>query len=302
MTEANKDKDFFISYSAADRKWAEWIGYSLEEQGYRTILPDWDFSPGSNFVLEMDEAIKRAKQVIAVLSPEYLAYQYGSPAWAAMIHSDPQGKQRYLIPIRVQSCELKGLLASIVCIDLVNCEGQVAQQRLLKGISKGRLKPKHPPHLPHQDVREGQTIYKIVSEFSGKVLDVWNYGIGNGVSIVQHGYLGGSNQHWYLLPVTSKGDLFKIVSEFSGKVLDVWKYGEENGVQIVQHDYLGGTNQHWRLIPVSSHNDTVKIVSEFSGKVLDVWKYGEENRVRIVQHDYLGGTNQHWRFIQIHAS
>ncbi len=27
-------KDFFISYNRADRQWAEWIGWQLEEAGY----------------------------------------------------------------------------------------------------------------------------------------------------------------------------------------------------------------------------------------------------------------------------
>jgi hypothetical protein len=299
MAEAKGHRDFFISYTATDRQWAEWIAYHLEEKGYSTIIQDWDFLPGSNFVLEMDKVIKRVERVIAVLSPEYLASQYGSPEWAAIFRRDPQGKERHLIPVRVQPCEVKGLLP----IDLISCKDQVAQQRLLNGIRGIRLKPEQPPHLPHREVlMEDQTIYKLVSEFSGKVLDVWNYGIGNGVPIVQHDYLGGANQHWCLLPVNSNGDIFKLVSEFSGKVLDVWKYGKEDRVRIVQHDYLGGTNQHWRLIPVSNHNDTVKIVSEFSGKVLDVWKYGEENGTQIVQYRYLGGANQHWRLVRIHSS
>ncbi len=28
--------DFFISYTQADRAWAEWIAWTLEEKGYTT--------------------------------------------------------------------------------------------------------------------------------------------------------------------------------------------------------------------------------------------------------------------------
>jgi TIR domain len=43
--------DFFISYNKADRAWAEWIAWQLEQAGYQTTNQAWDFRPGSNFVL-----------------------------------------------------------------------------------------------------------------------------------------------------------------------------------------------------------------------------------------------------------
>ena len=50
-------KDFFISYNKADRRWAEWIAWQLENTGYTTVLQDWDFRPGANFLLEMQDAM-----------------------------------------------------------------------------------------------------------------------------------------------------------------------------------------------------------------------------------------------------
>ena len=32
MLEMDTDKDFFISYNKADREWAEWIAWQLEEE------------------------------------------------------------------------------------------------------------------------------------------------------------------------------------------------------------------------------------------------------------------------------
>lgn len=45
-------KDFFVSYNKADRRWAEWVAWQLEEAGYTTMLQAWDLRPGSSFVLE----------------------------------------------------------------------------------------------------------------------------------------------------------------------------------------------------------------------------------------------------------
>jgi len=35
-------RNFFISYNQADRRWAEWVGWQLEEQRYTVFLQDWD--------------------------------------------------------------------------------------------------------------------------------------------------------------------------------------------------------------------------------------------------------------------
>jgi hypothetical protein len=36
-------RDFFISYTSADRAWVEWIAWELEAAGYRTLIQAWDF-------------------------------------------------------------------------------------------------------------------------------------------------------------------------------------------------------------------------------------------------------------------
>ena len=110
--------DFFVSYNKADRTWAEWIAWQLEAQGYTTIVQAWDFRPGSNFVLEMHAATSSAQRTIAVLSPDYLTSLYTQPEWAAAFVQDPTGKDGTLLPVRVSTCELTGLLSGIIYLDL----------------------------------------------------------------------------------------------------------------------------------------------------------------------------------------
>ena len=97
------DKDFFISYTIADKKWAEWIAWQLEEAQYSTILQAWDFRPGMNFVLEMDKASSLARCTLVVLSPDYLSARYTRPEWAVAFRRDPEGEGRAVLPVRVQS-------------------------------------------------------------------------------------------------------------------------------------------------------------------------------------------------------
>lgn len=140
--------NYFISYTAADEKWAEWIAWTLEAEGYKTVLQKWDFAAGSNFVLEMHKAAATANRTIAVLSPDYPASRFGAAEWAAAFSTDPNGVKRILVPVRVRETEIDGLLKSIVYIDLVGVDEKVAEQRLLDGLKGARSKPVERPPFP----------------------------------------------------------------------------------------------------------------------------------------------------------
>src|SRR5207237_2217871 len=113
-------KDFFVSYNRADRAWAEWIAWQLEEAGYTTVLQAWDFRPGGNFVLDMQQAAAQAERMIAVLSEDFLASAFTQPEWAAAFAQDPTGETGILVPVRVRACDPHGLLRATTYIDLVD--------------------------------------------------------------------------------------------------------------------------------------------------------------------------------------
>ena len=92
---------FFISYTGADRVWAEWIAWQLEEAGYRVKIQAWDFSPGGNFVVEMQKATVECERTIAVFSPNYFLSEFAEAEWAAAFRLDPTGKNDKLIPVRI---------------------------------------------------------------------------------------------------------------------------------------------------------------------------------------------------------
>jgi tetratricopeptide (TPR) repeat protein len=136
--------DVFVSYNRADRGWAEWIAWVLEEAGYSVKLQAWDFRPGGNFVLAMQEAT-RARHTVAVLSPSYLAAEYTQPEWAAAFARDPQGRERTLIPVRVQESQPDGLLGQIIYADLVGLDEATARTALLAVFAERGKPPTQPP-------------------------------------------------------------------------------------------------------------------------------------------------------------
>jgi tetratricopeptide (TPR) repeat protein len=149
-------KDFFISYNIADKQWAEWIAWILEEAGSSVFIQAWDFRPGGNFVLDMHRAAAGTEKTIAVLSQNYLQAEYTQPEWAAAFTRDPQGKQRTLIPIRVRECAPEGLLASISYIDLISRSEEEARKLIFDGL-KERGKPDEAPGFPGSDERTKRT-------------------------------------------------------------------------------------------------------------------------------------------------
>ena len=140
-------KQFFVSYNGRDEQWAEWIAWILEEAGYSVIIQAWDFRPGNNFALEMQNATAQAEKTIAVLSSNYLNALYTHPEWAAAFAQDPKGQKRTLIPIRVSECEIKGLWQQIVYADVVNLSEAEAKDVVLAALQE-RAKPTQAPGFP----------------------------------------------------------------------------------------------------------------------------------------------------------
>ncbi|EIV93908.1 toll/interleukin-1 receptor domain-containing protein [Frankia sp. QA3] len=165
--------DFFVSYTQADRAWAEWIAWVLEEAGFRVLVQAWDFVPGSNWVAGMDVGIARAARTIAVLSPEYTLSVYGAAEWRAAWAADPTGQERRLLVARVADCERPGLLGQVVSFDLFPGGEKRARDELLHAarlaVTGRRGKPSGaPPFPPSMRAVQGRP------SFPGGLPEVWN--------------------------------------------------------------------------------------------------------------------------------
>jgi hypothetical protein len=142
-------RDFFVSYTSADRRWAQWIGWQLEQAGYRVILQAWDMVPGTDFVHEMQLATTTARRTLAVLSPSYFSSKFGEAEWRVAFANDPTGEKGLLIPVRVVDFDPAGLLATRVYIDLVGKGQNAAQKALLEGVrGQETVMPTEAPAFP----------------------------------------------------------------------------------------------------------------------------------------------------------
>ena len=132
--------DFFVTYHAADQRWAEGIGRWLEEAGYSVELQSWDYWARSSFILEMFAVSAIAESTIAVLSPDFLTDNLERPEWAAAYAQDPTGTAGILIPVRVRDCDVAEILPDTPFIDLVGLGDDAAAETLLAGIRERKLR------------------------------------------------------------------------------------------------------------------------------------------------------------------
>ncbi|WP_230205237.1 FxSxx-COOH system tetratricopeptide repeat protein, partial [Parafrankia elaeagni] len=180
--------DFFVSYTAADKPWAVWVAWVLEEVGFRVLVQAWDLVPGTNWVAGMDEGVRRARRTVAVLSEAYTRSVYGAAEWQAAWAADPQGADRKLLVFRVADCARPGLLGQVVGADLFGCAEQVARAELVGAarlaVSGGRGKPEvAPPFPPDLRAVPGRVV------FPGGLPGVWNVPVRLGRFVGRSGQL-----------------------------------------------------------------------------------------------------------------
>ena len=172
----DQKKDFFISYTAKDRKWAEWIAWQLEAAQFTSIIQAWDFGAGRDFIEEMDRASQEARRTIAVISPDYFKSKFTKAEWHVPFAEDPTGADRKLIPVRVRECDVEGLLRARVYLDLVGKGEAEAKDELMRQVQaiveSRRLKPDAEPEFPQSiQSTEAQTEEP---RFPGALPAVWN--------------------------------------------------------------------------------------------------------------------------------
>jgi hypothetical protein len=145
MSERNK---FFVSYNKADRRWAEWIAWMLEEEGHEAGLDVWDVKAGGSITTWIEDRLKEAQYLVLVLSPNYFSSEWTQAEWKDRVYQDPAAKRREILPVRVAECEIPSFLRDRKYVDLVGLDGEAARKALREGVALERGKPARQPEFP----------------------------------------------------------------------------------------------------------------------------------------------------------
>ncbi|MEU2629245.1 FxSxx-COOH system tetratricopeptide repeat protein, partial [Kitasatospora sp. NPDC007106] len=139
--------DFFISHAGADRAWAEWVAWQLEDAGYTTELDYWDWAPGENFVLRMNQALDSGGRMLALFSAAYFEPdRFTTDEWTAVLTVKDK-----MVPIRLDDAKAPSILGAIIAASIHSLEADAARAALLEAVRRalgGRGRPHQEPGFP----------------------------------------------------------------------------------------------------------------------------------------------------------
>jgi len=127
-------KDFFISYTKKDAKFATWVAELLERSGYTVIIQEWDFRPGDNLVANIHKALIECKKLIVILSEDYLKSGWCEAEWTSKYAEQMVLNEQRIVPIKIGPVNTRGLLSSLIYIDIVDKSEKDAESLILSGI------------------------------------------------------------------------------------------------------------------------------------------------------------------------
>jgi TIR domain len=140
MTDASDGKrDFFISFTGADRRWARWLARTLAEAGYRFWFQDQDFA--GSIPRNIEKAHEQSNRTILLLSDAYAQSGYCRSEWEMRYQEDPGGEQDLLILFRVAPAAPPPLLRRIAYVDLFGCQDEATGRELVINRLRQAIEP-----------------------------------------------------------------------------------------------------------------------------------------------------------------
>jgi hypothetical protein len=286
--------DYFISYTSADRAWAEWIAWQLKQAGSSVVLQAWDMIPGRDFVHEMQKATTTAKRTIAVLSPAYLTSQFGEAEWGIAFASDPRGKKGRLVPVRVADFAPEGLLATRIYIDLVAKDRQAARTALLEGLEGQEIAiPTEEPRFPGKEPTALETFEPGQQEprFPSRILS------GAAIQVLQH--------HRDVNVVAFSPDGRLLATGSDDYMAQVWEVASGRELsRITHHDWVRGVafSPDGRLLATGSNLGTAQVwwvasqqkLTEVTHEPAEVWGVAFSPDGRLLATASADGTARVW--------
>ncbi len=103
--------DVFLCHNRADKDWVRELAEQIESETFdgtssgrrlRAFFDEWDIDIGQNFIVRLNDGLKRARYVAVALSPEMLEAPWPTFEWTHIVAGDPVNAQGRLVPLFVR--------------------------------------------------------------------------------------------------------------------------------------------------------------------------------------------------------
>jgi tetratricopeptide (TPR) repeat protein len=141
--------DFFLSRRGSVAAIAQEVTDVLTEKGYKVFVQDYDIPIAANFIEEMHEAIKNARDLVVLFTRDYEQSPYTRMEFTSFEANAPQSAEhRRMVILRCEDAPLLGLFAPHVYQDLVGVEDAEERRSRILAAVEGRSQALEPPPRP----------------------------------------------------------------------------------------------------------------------------------------------------------
>ena len=136
MKQAKQPLQVFLTYAHSDKNAVRRLYHRLTRDGIRVWLDEKALVPGQNWKHEIRQAILRSDIVLVCLSKEFNkqgGFRHEEVKIARRKARSLPDDQIFLIPVRLEKCDLPKSLHQWQCVDLFETDGF---KRLLKAFTK----------------------------------------------------------------------------------------------------------------------------------------------------------------------
>jgi hypothetical protein len=150
MPTGRSDKyDFFLSRRGSVATIAQQVTDVLKENGYTVRTQDYDFPITANFIEEMHEAIKNARDLVVLFTRDYEQSPYTRMEFTSFeANAAQRAEKRRMVILRCEDAPLLGLFAPHVYQDLVGIGDAEERRSRILAAAEGRSQALEPPPRP----------------------------------------------------------------------------------------------------------------------------------------------------------
>jgi tetratricopeptide (TPR) repeat protein len=141
--------DFFLSRRGSVAAIAQEVTDVLKDNGYRVFTQDYDIPLTANFIEEMHEAVKNARDLVVLFTRDYEQSPYTRMEFTSFEANAAQSaEKRRMVILRCEDAPLLGLFAPHVYQDLVGIEDAEERRSRILAALEGRSQSLEPPPRP----------------------------------------------------------------------------------------------------------------------------------------------------------